>query len=156
MDRGSRGSWISEKTTMMEKASEQRNSQQAEHTITHHSKAVSLHQHLSTGTTTMCFFASVQRESNLIESSVGPCQFCGSQGSVDLVQERAKWYLYGCFPTSVSIEELAICGRCRKSIKAVHYNLRVLKGGEGEGAGFKDVVEGEVQVPVAVGSPVMV
>jgi hypothetical protein len=101
----------------------------------------------------MCFFASVQRESNLIESSVGPCQFCGSQGSVDLVQERAKWYLYGCFPTSVSVEELAICSKCQKSIKAVHYNLRVMKGGQ-EG-GFKDDVKGEVEVPVAVGSPVV-
>jgi hypothetical protein len=101
----------------------------------------------------MCLSASVQRESNLIESSVGPCQFCGSQGSVDLVQERAEWYIYGCFPTSVSVEELAICSKCRKRIRAVHYNLRAMKGGQG---GFKDVVKGEVlQVPVAVGSPVV-
>jgi hypothetical protein len=70
-----------------------------------------------------------------------------------LVQERAKWYLYGCFPTSVSVEELAICSKCQKSIKAVHYNLRrAMKGGQA--AGFKDVKE-EVEVPVAVGSPVV-
>jgi hypothetical protein len=72
----------------------------------------------------MCFFVSTQHRCNLLESSIGACQFCGAKASVDLVDQYTKWYIFGLFPTEEKVERLASCKQCGKIIKEAYYTLR--------------------------------
>ena len=69
-------------------------------------------------------FASTQKHSNQVESSVGPCQFCHQPDSVDIVEYQTKTFWFGVFPTEGQLERLAVCRICRQSIREVHYHLR--------------------------------
>ena len=59
-----------------------------------------------------------------MESSIGDCQFCHAKGTVDLVEHRSKWYLFGVVPTNENIDRLAQCQQCGRYVKEVHYHLR--------------------------------
>mmetsp|Transcript_14737 Transcript_14737/g.16883 ORF Transcript_14737/g.16883 Transcript_14737/m.16883 type:complete len:86 (-) Transcript_14737:212-469(-) len=77
----------------------------------------------------MFFFASVQRQSRLIESAIGPCTYCssgkgGNTSSVNVIEKTSKWFFFGFIPTKESVDRLAVCTLCGRGIKEVHYNCR--------------------------------
>eukprot|EP00339_Tiarina_fusa_P004587 CAMPEP_0116999424 /NCGR_PEP_ID=MMETSP0472-20121206/2129_1 /TAXON_ID=693140 ORGANISM="Tiarina fusus, Strain LIS" /NCGR_SAMPLE_ID=MMETSP0472 /ASSEMBLY_ACC=CAM_ASM_000603 /LENGTH=111 /DNA_ID=CAMNT_0004698829 /DNA_START=175 /DNA_END=510 /DNA_ORIENTATION=+ len=71
------------------------------------------------------FFATTQSHATLLESSIGPCGYCHAKDSIDVVEQTNKTSWFGLFPAADQVERLASCKRCGKSIKEVHYNLRV-------------------------------
>lgn len=73
----------------------------------------------------MFFFASAQKHSQVLESSIGRCQFCHDANfTVDLIQRREKWHIFGIIPIDETVERLAYCNRCGKIVKEAHYTLR--------------------------------
>ena len=94
----------------------------------------------------MCFFFTTsEQQTSLLESSIGPCQFCGGKGTVSLVEQRSKWYYFGLVPSSEYVEQLALCSQCGKCIKAVHYHLR-------EQAKVQAYSDDEPEVAVVIGT----
>eukprot|EP00980_Cylindrotheca_fusiformis_P018870 scaffold6299_cov107-Cylindrotheca_fusiformis.AAC.6 len=79
----------------------------------------------------MCFFANVQRTSNLLESSIGTCQFCGTSSSVDLIEQTSQWYLFGVCPTEEKVDRIVCCNQCGRIVKEAYYTMR-----DGQGAAF--------------------
>eukprot|EP00980_Cylindrotheca_fusiformis_P018868 scaffold6299_cov107-Cylindrotheca_fusiformis.AAC.4 len=78
----------------------------------------------------MFFFANVQRTSNLLESSIGPCPSCGTASSVDLVEQTSKWFLFGVWPTEEKVDRIVCCKQCGKILKEAYYNMRDGQGDE--------------------------
>jgi hypothetical protein len=72
----------------------------------------------------MFIFASSQRGVHVVESSVGPCQFCSSPAAVDVVEYRTKTWWFGFIPTEEQVDRMAVCRQCKKSIKEVYYTMR--------------------------------
>ena len=73
----------------------------------------------------MCFFfVTTERKTTLLKSSIGPCQSCGGNGTVNLVEERSKCHFYGVIPSPESVEQMALCSQCGKSVTADHYRLQ--------------------------------
>lgn len=69
----------------------------------------------------------MHRSIDLIEESVGPCQFCGFPGAVDIYEYRTKTFWFGFFGTKEQVDRMAMCRHCQKSIKEVYYTLRETK-----------------------------
>jgi hypothetical protein len=88
----------------------------------------------------MFIFASSQRGVHVIESGVGPCQFCSSPAAVDVVEYRTKTWWFGLIPTEEQVYHMAVCRQCRKSIKEVYYTLR-------ESSKNEEIPMAEGQVP---------
>ena len=72
----------------------------------------------------MCFFFSSDRGVHAVESNVGPCQFCSSPASVDLVEYRTKTWWFCFIPTEEHVERMVVCRICGWSIKEVYYTMR--------------------------------
>lgn len=70
------------------------------------------------------FSASQQRDVHIVESSVGPCQFCLSPAAVDVLEYRTKTWWFGFIPTYEQVDRMAECRHCGKSIKEVYYTMR--------------------------------
>jgi hypothetical protein len=87
----------------------------------------------------MCFFASVQQHATMLESNIGSCQFCKSQGTVDLVEQYKKHFWFGMIPSEANVDRLAVCRQCGKMVKEVYYTLR-----DGDKEEHVPMVKGEV------------
>ena len=72
----------------------------------------------------MFFCASIHRSSMILERSIGSCPFCHASGTMDLVQQNSKSFIFGLIPTNEQVERLAVCRKCRKMVREAHYNLR--------------------------------
>ncbi|CAB9521424.1 expressed unknown protein [Seminavis robusta] len=70
------------------------------------------------------FYATKKQSKNLVESSVGPCQFCTSPGSVDIVEHHSQTALFGLWNTKDIVHRMATCRKCGKSIKEIYYTKR--------------------------------
>lgn len=70
------------------------------------------------------FFASTERSVNLVEPSVGPCQFCEAKASIDIVERRSKTWWFGFIPMTETVDRLAVCHSCGTSIKEAYYTRR--------------------------------
>ena len=68
-------------------------------------------------------YASLSRDRILLESSVGPCPFCHTPESMDIVEQRSRTSFFGLWPHD-STDRLACCQTCGRSIKELHYNVR--------------------------------
>jgi hypothetical protein len=95
---------------------------------------------------TMVFiFGSSTRHSSVIESSIGDCQFCHSNNSIDLIQTHRQFWFWCCIPTPATTQRMVTCRACRKTIKAEYYystsNADILKDTKG-----KEGVEDEMVV----------
>jgi hypothetical protein len=77
----------------------------------------------------MCFFASVDEHFDVLESSIGPCQFCKRRGTVALLEKSSKTYLWGLIPTPATVKRIARCKKCKKQrvASAYYYSLREMK-----------------------------
>ena len=60
----------------------------------------------------------------MVEPNVGPSQFCEAKASVDIVEHRSKTWWFGFIPTPETIERMAVCHSCGKSIREVYYTMR--------------------------------
>ena len=89
----------------------------------------------------MFFFASSERSVQVLESGVGPCQFCSAPSAVDIVEYRTKQWWFGLIPSDEQVDRMAVCRQCRRSIKEVYYNLREKSKQEED---FIPMVEGKL------------
>ncbi len=69
----------------------------------------------------MCFFASVDEHFDVLESSIGPCQFCKRRGTVALLEKSSKTYLWGLIPTPATVKRIARCKKCKKQVASAYY-----------------------------------
>ena len=66
------------------------------------------------------FFGSSNRSNTVLQSNIGPCQFC-QHGKVDLLESRRQFWIWCCIPTKPTSYEMVKCRSCRKIIKAEYY-----------------------------------
>merc|ERR1711862_535931 len=71
----------------------------------------------------MFIFAQNQRYRTLLESSIGGCNRCSS-GSMDLVEQRSKCFLFGFIPTQEQVDRIVVCSNCGQTLKEAYYTMR--------------------------------
>jgi len=94
----------------------------------------------------MFFCANVQRHSRLLEHDIGDCQFCSGTTTVDLIEQRSKWYLFGIIPTKEGVEQVALCRQCGRAVKEAYYTLRIPKSDKVDVPTAEELVEVEGQI----------
>lgn len=71
--------------------------------------------------TMVFFFGRSTGHSKVVESSIGNCQFCHANKSVDLIQTHRQFWCWFCIPTPATSNTMVKCRACRKTIKAEYY-----------------------------------
>jgi len=63
----------------------------------------------------------------MLESDIGTCPFCNGT-SVDLIEEASTHYWFGCLSSGETVERLALCQSCGRSVREVHFQHRKKEG----------------------------
>lgn len=103
----------------------------------HH--ACHIHSQLLSLFTMVFIFGFSERHSIVLQSGIGPCQFCFST-DVDLIKKETRFWLFRCIPTPPVTHRMVVCRSCRKCIKAEYYysNTSVMMSEKGVSTTTRD------------------
>jgi len=89
-------------------------------------------------------FATMHENRVLVESNIGPCQFCSaSQNTVNVEEHHSQTVFFGLFPAKEVVHRLAVCHNCGRSIKEEYYST-MQRPGQGQGAAIHDETAGKL------------